>query len=137
MVRLKIKGLKVSKLMRELAKEGRTARVAKVRKANRTPRPPNQWQRNLKEWNAGNSGWCIPMKGTPDYEKVLHWHTRQRLVTDAPPTPSRRAAFYDAPTPEQLTAEVSHEAIAKLRADLNALKQRQTDLAANRRATIV
>ena len=123
-------------------------RQKKVKKI-KARREPNQWQLNLTAWNAGNSGWCIPKKGTADYVKVKNFHIRRGLEVETPPTLSRRpgyADFYDVPTPQQLTyeerprpatAEVSHEAIAKLRADLNALKQRQTDLAANRRATIV
>ena len=50
----------------------------KERKALRTPREPNQWQKNLTNWNANNSGWCIPKKGTADYDKVKNFHIRRR-----------------------------------------------------------
>jgi hypothetical protein len=30
----------------------------------------NSWQKALKLWNAGNRSWCIPKKGTPEYEEV-------------------------------------------------------------------
>lgn len=50
----------------------------KERKALRTPREPNQWQKNLTNWNTNNSGWCIPKKGTADYDKVKNFHIRRR-----------------------------------------------------------
>jgi len=75
-------------------------------KALRPKRPPNQWQMNLTAWNANNSGWCIPKRGTADYDKVKNFHIRRGIEVGTPPTQSRRpgiADFYDMPTPEQLT----------------------------------
>ena len=34
-------------------------------------------------WNANNSGWCIPKKGTADYDKVKNFHIRRRLGKQA------------------------------------------------------
>lgn len=135
-------------LEREYRPDGmpKRRRATKTKKADRPKRPPNQWQKNLTAWNANNSGWCIPKKGTADYNTVKNYHTRRGLEVSTPGTPSRRAVYLspDAPTPQRLTyeerprpatAEVSLDEIAKLRADLNAVRQRQAELTTTRRAT--
>jgi hypothetical protein len=37
------------------------------------PRGGGLWIEALKVWNAKrkNSGWCVPRKGTPDYNEVM------------------------------------------------------------------
>ena len=52
------------------------------KKADREKRPDNQWQKNLKAWNRGKSGWCIPKKGTADHLIVKHWHTNVHGAVD-------------------------------------------------------
>ena len=129
-------------LEREYRPDGmpKRKRATKKKKADREKQPDNQWQQNLKAWNANNSGWCIPKKGTREHDIVLNYHKRLRGVeVGTPPPADRRASFYHASTPEQLarptTAEVSHAEIERLRANINAIKQRQTQLEATRRAS--
>ena len=31
----------------------------------------SKWTDALKEWNQGKSGWCIPRKGTAEYDQVI------------------------------------------------------------------
>jgi len=30
----------------------------------------NKWITALKKWNEGNEKWCVPRKGTPEYNEV-------------------------------------------------------------------
>ena len=32
--------------------------------------PPNKWILALKKWNSGKDKYCIPKKGTPQYDEV-------------------------------------------------------------------
>ena len=32
---------------------------------------PNPYMDALKKFNEGKTGWCVPRKGTADYEKVI------------------------------------------------------------------
>jgi hypothetical protein len=59
-----------------------TPKRGRKKKADREKRPDNQWQKNLKAWNRGKSGWCIPKKGSADHQIVKHWHTNVRGAVD-------------------------------------------------------
>lgn len=41
----------------------------KERKKN-MPRGNNSWNKALRSFNQGKSGWCVPRKGTADYAEV-------------------------------------------------------------------
>ena len=87
-------------------------RRQKKEKKIKVKREPNQWQRNLTAWNAGNSGWCIPRKDTADYEKVKNWHLRPSMAHTPSPGRDYRLdpSYYSRstqgePTPRQLQYE--------------------------------
>ena len=37
---------------------------------------PNPYMDALKKFNEGKSGWCVPRKGTADYQKVMGLMTK-------------------------------------------------------------
>jgi len=37
----------------------------------KTKREPNEWIKALKQWNTGKSMWCVPKKGTKEYDEIL------------------------------------------------------------------
>ncbi len=48
---------------------------------NYVPDIDMKWIEALKEWNTGKGTWCIPRKGTPEYDEV------RRLMTAEPVSP--------------------------------------------------
>lgn len=44
----------------------------------RKQRYANQWVRALKVWNSGKSEWCVPRKGTKDYNEVKSMMSLQK-----------------------------------------------------------
>ena len=37
---------------------------------------PNPYMDALKKFNEGKTGWCVPRKGTADYQKVMRLMTK-------------------------------------------------------------
>ena len=53
-----------------------------VKGEGRVKRQPNQWQKNLQQFNADKEHFTIPKKGSKDYETVKSLH----LPKETPPT---------------------------------------------------
>lgn len=40
--------------------------------SDRPKREPNRWIKALQSYNAGKGDWCIPRKGSEDYNKIMN-----------------------------------------------------------------
>jgi len=58
------------------------AKAAKPKASPKAKRPDNTWMQALREWNGSQSSWCLPKKGTKEYDEVRT--IQHRIITELP-----------------------------------------------------
>ena len=69
--------------------------------ADKPKRKPSSWILALKKWNEGKPKWCVPKKGTADYEEVAAIRKKMSEPEAPPITPTIRIEEEPEPEPEQ------------------------------------
>ena len=54
----------------------------KEKPPTKAKRPDNTWMQALREWNSNNPSWCLPKRGTKEYDEVRG--IQHRIITELP-----------------------------------------------------